>query len=63
MGPSRSLVKVVKLSTFFSKSSKAEEKKDYQASEQMNIDHWMVVIRGQFLVVNIDEDSLQKLKT
>lgn len=72
LAPARNLVKAVKVSTFVPTSTGATTKKDVmlglKLQNDLNTDHWAVVggnsnPDGQFLVIIIDENSLQKLKS
>lgn len=72
LAPARNLVKAVKVSTFVPTSTGATTKKEVMLGLKMqndlDTDHWAVVggnsnPDGQFLVIIIDENSLQKLKS
>uniref|UniRef100_A0A1B6GFV1 DUF4780 domain-containing protein n=1 Tax=Cuerna arida TaxID=1464854 RepID=A0A1B6GFV1_9HEMI len=72
LGPAHLLVKMVKVTSFIPRTTGAETKEDamlgLKSQNGLKTENWSVVggnstPEGQFLVFNIDEESLQILKT
>nr|CAH7745797.1 unnamed protein product [Callosobruchus chinensis] len=72
LGPAQSLVQMCKVTIFVPRTTGAETKDDVmfglKCQSGLDTDHWAVVggnttPEGQLLVIHVDKDSLQKLRS